>query len=209
MLQEAVTKYRKKIEVLNSPLLFFGNCVDLVLPKEDEDIKFHLAQNVLTRLSKCDELYAEGRYMSALEQKAKTVDESKRYFTYLHIGDYCLFISGLFPKSLQRPRRGLDKEYFRHFGEKGYSQAASCRTARKAHMSDTLEDLSKNFPDYCLALNEIAEVFTQEGRDKMGEAMLDEFGNYKKTGNVELLEKARKRAKVLGVTSDSFPSLFQ
>src|SRR5213083_2812895 len=76
-----------------------------------------------------------------------------------HIGNYSLFISGIFHENTQRRslRGGPDLEFYEQVGRTNYQLVASHETARRCELTDVFAGLASRFHDVRLALNELSD----------------------------------------------------
>jgi hypothetical protein len=77
-----------------------------------------------------------------------------------HIGNYSLFISGIFHPAVagQRSMRGgPDLEFYEQVGRTSYQLVASHATARRCELDDVFEGLADQFRDVRLALNQLSD----------------------------------------------------
>ena len=77
-----------------------------------------------------------------------------------HIGNYSLFISGIFHPAVagQRSMRGgPDLEFYEQVGRTNYQLVASHATARRCELDDVFEGLADQFRDVRLALNQLSD----------------------------------------------------
>jgi hypothetical protein len=76
-----------------------------------------------------------------------------------HIGNYSLFISGIFHENAQRRslRGGPHIEFYEQVGRTNYQLVASHATARRCELDDVFEGLADRFRDVRLALNELSD----------------------------------------------------
>ena len=77
-----------------------------------------------------------------------------------HIGNYSLFISGIFHPAVagQRSMRGgPDLEFYEKVGRTNYQLVASHATARRCELDDVFEGLADQFRDVRLALNQLSD----------------------------------------------------
>jgi hypothetical protein len=76
-----------------------------------------------------------------------------------HVGNYSLFISGIFHENAQRrsARGGPDLRFYEQIGSRNYSLVASDRTAKRCELDDVFEGLADRFHDVRVALNHLAE----------------------------------------------------
>jgi hypothetical protein len=76
-----------------------------------------------------------------------------------HIGNYSLFISGIFHENTQRRslRGGPDIEFYEQVGRTNYQLVASHAVARRCELDDVFEGLADRFRDVRLALNQLSD----------------------------------------------------
>ena len=76
-----------------------------------------------------------------------------------HVGNYSLFISGIFHENTQRRslRGGPDMKFYEQVGRTNYQMVASHATARRCELSDVYEELADRFRDVRFALNQLSE----------------------------------------------------
>ncbi|MEP6820795.1 MAG: hypothetical protein ABI946_00435 [Chthoniobacterales bacterium] len=76
-----------------------------------------------------------------------------------HVGNYSLFISGIFHENTQhRSRRGgPDLKFYEQIGRTNYQMVASHATARRCDLSDVYEELADRFHEVRLALNQLSD----------------------------------------------------
>lgn len=76
-----------------------------------------------------------------------------------HVGNYSLFISGIFHENTQRRslRGGPDMNFYEQIGRTNYQLVASHATARRCELSDVYEELADRFREVRLALNQLSE----------------------------------------------------
>src|SRR2546426_3316007 len=76
-----------------------------------------------------------------------------------HVGNYSLFISGIFHENTQhRSRRGApDMNFYEQVGRSNYQLVASHETARRCELTDVFAGLASRFHDVRLALNELSD----------------------------------------------------
>jgi hypothetical protein len=76
-----------------------------------------------------------------------------------HIGNYSLFISGIFHESAQRrhERGGPNLRFYEEIGRTNYQMVASHETARRCELSDVFENLAEQFRGVRLALNDLSD----------------------------------------------------
>ncbi len=76
-----------------------------------------------------------------------------------HIGNYSLFISGIFHENTQQRslRGGPDIEFYEQVGRTNYQLLASHAAARRCELDDVFEGLADRFRDVRLALNQLSD----------------------------------------------------
>lgn len=76
-----------------------------------------------------------------------------------HVGNYSLFISGIFHENTQRRslRGAPDIEFYEQVGRSNYQLVASHETARRCELTDVFAGLANRFHDVRLALNELSD----------------------------------------------------
>jgi hypothetical protein len=76
-----------------------------------------------------------------------------------HVGNYSLFISGIFHENAQRrsARGGPDLKFYEQIGSRNYGLVANDATAKRCELDDVYEELADRFHEVRLALNHLAE----------------------------------------------------
>jgi hypothetical protein len=76
-----------------------------------------------------------------------------------HVGNYSLFLSGIFHENTQRrSRRGApDLEFYEQVGRTNYQVLATHATARRCDLDDVYEELGDRFREVRLALNQLSD----------------------------------------------------
>ena len=76
-----------------------------------------------------------------------------------HVGNYSLFLSGIFHENTQRrSRRGApDLDFYEKIGRTNYQLVASHSTARRCELNDVFEELADRFHEVRLALNHLSD----------------------------------------------------
>ncbi|MBI2887975.1 MAG: hypothetical protein HYY02_12295 [Chloroflexi bacterium] len=144
-----------------------------------------------------------------------------RFEAYRKLGDYSLFITGVFPASLRRRRRNrwrrsyttaptVDIPYHVSTGRSYYEMASRHELAEATQQRALLAKLASYFEIYMSAMNEASERYIL-GFDMnlIADKMLDCFNRYRRTGDPSHLDQARKYAAILKVDRASFPSLWR
>ena len=75
-----------------------------------------------------------------------------------HVGNYSLFISGIFHENTQRRslRGAPDIQFYEQVGRTNYQLVAAHETARRCELSDVFNGLAERFHDVRLALNDLS-----------------------------------------------------
>ncbi len=76
-----------------------------------------------------------------------------------HVGNYSLFISGIFHENTQRRslRGAPDLQFYEQVGRTNYQMVASHATARRCELTDVFAGLAERFHDVRLALNQLSD----------------------------------------------------
>lgn len=76
-----------------------------------------------------------------------------------HVGNYSLFISGIFHENAQRRshRGGPNLAFYEQIGRRNYELVANDATAKRCQLDDVYEELADRFHEVRLALNRLAE----------------------------------------------------
>jgi hypothetical protein len=99
------------------------------------------------------------QYVSDLLLALMQASPSQAFLLRAHIGNYTLFITGVFHDRVEnRSRRGgPDMNFFEGLGASNFQSAADHPVARHNALSPIFEELGERFRDVRLALNETAE----------------------------------------------------
>ena len=106
----------------------------------------------------------------------KTADDRTSFFIRVYIGNYALFLSGVFPGRIRfrAEARGFPNlKYYEGMGRTQYRVASDHRLAQQYELSGILGTLSERFGATRLALNDIADrLFSLGDTDYSLEALL-------------------------------------
>ena len=106
----------------------------------------------------------------------QTADETTRFYVRAHIGNYSLFLSGIFPDRIRvrAERRGFpDLKYYEQLGQANYRVAGDHRLARKYDLAGIFNTLADRFQVTRLALNDLGErLITLGDVDRSIDALL-------------------------------------
>ena len=107
---------------------------------------------------------ADGRattvqYVSDMLVALQTATPAQSFLIRAHVGNYTLFITGLFAASVQsRAERGAPGVgFYEDVGSANYKAASCHRAARSASLSGIYENLADRFHDVRLALNRLSD----------------------------------------------------
>lgn len=90
----------------------------------------------------------------------QTVDDSTRFFIRAHIGNYSLFLSGVFPERIRfrAERKGFPSlRYYEELGRSNYRVASDHRLAQEYDLAVIFNILSERFQETRRALNELGD----------------------------------------------------
>jgi hypothetical protein len=139
VLRQGAINNRKLCDYVASLLETFSRASQLHQPSQSEE----RAHEYL-----CDMLIALQR-----------VTPEQAFLLRAHIGNYSLFISGIFRESAQRRRErgGPDLKFYEQVGRTNYQMVASHETARRCELDDVFGNLAEQFRSVRLALNELSD----------------------------------------------------
>ena len=106
-----------------------------------------------------DENAGSTTYLSDLLIALRTADSARAFLLRTHAGNYALFLTGIFPESIERRSRhgAPDASYYEDVGRSSFRLAARHHVARECQLSDIFECLSDEFRRVRLALNDLAQ----------------------------------------------------
>ena len=114
----------------------------------------------------------------------RTADDRTSFLIRVHIGNYSLFLSGVFPERIRSraEARGFpDLKYYEAVGRSQYRAASDHRLAQRYELAEIFNTLSERFQTTRLALNDIADRLFSFDADYSLEALL----NAKRNGKTE------------------------
>ncbi len=163
----------------NHPLKrLFWNLTDRALTQsslEDRDILLYLS-DLLIHFTHIENLYKlrdeRGRrleYLIDMLCRAEKAEKDHRKSYYQQIGDYSLFILGMFPEHLARSRRMRDHSYYAHTGRRSYIAAGELEG--DVQRTVVFRKLAGKFERCVLSLNWVREYTT----DPFYQYMLRQF----------------------------------
>lgn len=90
----------------------------------------------------------------------QTADDHTSFYIRAHIGNYSLFLAGVFPDRIRfrtEVRGSPDLKYFDALGRTHFRMASDHRLARRYEMAEVLNTLAERFPTTRRALNDVAD----------------------------------------------------
>jgi hypothetical protein len=151
-----------------SPQLYFYVLLRHVLKEHDvasRETCDYLAA-LLEKFSRTEQMRApsgagEGpqQYVGDMLLALNKASSSQAFFLRAHIGNYTLFLTGVFHDRIEhRNRRGApNMGFYENIGAANFEAAADHHVARQNALSPIFEELGERFRDIRLALNETAE----------------------------------------------------
>jgi hypothetical protein len=98
--------------------------------------------------------------LAAIGEAIETADARRSYLARAHLGNYALWMSGVFPDAIERRRwrrGGPDLGYFETMGARGFRLAADHRLAAEQGMAPLFETAAEKFPRLRVALNRVSD----------------------------------------------------
>lgn len=114
------------------------------------------------------------QYISDMLIALTRASAEQAFLLRAHVGNYSLFISGIFHESTQRrSRRGApDLKFYEQIGRSNYQLVASHATARRCELNDVYENLAERFREVRLALNQLSEQLLNLDDDSSSSLLL-------------------------------------
>ncbi len=87
-------------------------------------------------------------------------DASRSFLARAHLGNYALWLSGLFPDHIEQQhwrRGGPDMDYFEAMGTRGFRLAADHRMAGEHGLAPLFDAAAERFPRLRRALNQVSD----------------------------------------------------
>jgi len=109
----------------------------------------------------------------------QTVDDTTAFCIRAHIGNYSLFLSGVFPDRIRvrAERRGFPGlRYYEDVGRTNYRVASDHRLARKYELDGIFNTLAERFQETRLALNELRERLVSLGEPDFSGLLISSNG---------------------------------
>jgi hypothetical protein len=103
------------------------------------------------------------QYITDMIQEAAEADTRRQFLIYSHIGNYSLYITGLFPQWIEYRRhyknRPVSAQFYVNFGREYYERASAHALAREYALDEVFFRLSIMFEVYKDALNHLARRY--------------------------------------------------
>lgn len=175
--EEIFQKIRDKSKAILeiSPFLFFSVFVRRSFRdhqiRGDKDVVNYIS-NLLSLFVSKDRVYKVDRddmhmhhYLVDMIQEARLADPRRQFLIYSHIGNYTLFLTGIFPDHVEYrnryKKRPVDIQYYIDYGKTYYEMASSHSLARTFHLNETFLKLSIMFEVYRSALNHMSKQYLE------------------------------------------------
>lgn len=155
---------RETADYVASLVLNFGEGSRAYRISEDTDEEYHYLVDMVTRMEE--------------------VDGRKAFLLRAHLGNYSLWISGLFPDYLEArvQRRGAPPiSYYENMGSAGFRMAAKSPQAESLGVEEILRDVARDFSGVRSALNRVSDRYLWPGGSNPVNRLLREV-----SGRVEL-----------------------
>ena len=138
VLQQAGITDRKLSDYVGSLLETFSRANQLQSPDEIDNCAHEYISDMLIALSRAT--------------------PAQTFLLRAHVGNYSLFISGIFHENTQRRslRGAPDIEFYEQVGRTNYQLVSSHETARRCELTDVFSGLANRFHDVRLALNDLS-----------------------------------------------------
>ncbi len=98
--------------------------------------------------------------LAALGEELEGADAQRAFLARAHLGNYALWLSGLFPDHIEQRRwrrGGPDLGYFEAMGQRGFRLAADHRLANEHGLAPLFAVAAERFPTLRVALNRISD----------------------------------------------------
>jgi hypothetical protein len=98
--------------------------------------------------------------LASLVRALDDPDARRNFLVRQHLGNYALWVSGLFPDMIEHRRwrrGGPDLDYYEDLGRRGFQLAADHRLARENGLSELFHDAAERFGALRMALNGVSD----------------------------------------------------
>lgn len=155
-----------------SPFLFFNVLLRQTLTdhrdKERRKIVNYLAQTLTVfidteRMLSPSAIAPRQQYITQMIQTAQQSPPHERFRIHVHIGNYALFLTSVFPDWIAHThrfhKRVIDRRFYIDFGRAYYAEAANHSLARIYGLEKVLQQLARLFDHYMRELNRLSENY--------------------------------------------------
>jgi hypothetical protein len=100
------------------------------------------------------------RYLVDLLADLEATQGERRFRVMLHLGNYALWLAGLFPQYIEARRircGGPDVSYYDNLGRRGYAMASDHVLADRFQLESILHTAAERYPTLREALNDLSE----------------------------------------------------
>ncbi len=99
------------------------------------------------------------QYISDMLIALQRVSPEQAFLLRAHVGNYSLFVSGIFHENMQRrsERGGPNVRFYEQVGRSNYQLLANHATARRCELDDVYEELADRFSEIRCALNRLSD----------------------------------------------------
>jgi len=133
---------------------------------DDRDLADYLAALVLEfgvrdrgfRIAPHDD--ARYRYLTDIMLELESADGERAFYLRAHLGNYALWLAGLFPDYIaarRRHRAGPDLPYYDAMGRRGYQLASDHALADRYGLAAVYRSASERFPSVRRVLNRVSD----------------------------------------------------
>jgi hypothetical protein len=154
VLRQAGIVDRKLCDYVASLLETFSRANFLRAPHTTDDSAQHYISDMLIALTRCT--------------------PEQAFLLRAHVGNYSLFISGIFHENTQRRslRGGPDLKFYEQIGRTNYHMVAEHSVARRCELSDVFEELAERFREVRVALNQLSDQLINLDDDAGGSLLV-------------------------------------
>jgi len=120
-------------------------------------LHFGLRQRASQLAEHDDETYGT---LASLGEAIEGSDANRSFLARAHLGNYALWLSGLFPDHIEQRhwrRGGPDMGYFEAMGTRGFRLAADHRMANDHGLAPLFDAAAERFPRLRRALNQVSD----------------------------------------------------
>jgi len=114
------------------------------------------------------------QYISDMLIALTRATREEAFLIRAHVGNYSLFISGIFHENTQRrsARGGPNLAFYEQVGRRNYQLVATDAVAKRCELADVYTELADRFRDVRVALNHLAEELINLDDDSNTAALL-------------------------------------